>query len=196
MVGPRPEMPFITAEYGPLENDPPHRSARHHRDRGQLSADRRYAIHQSLEYDLYASRTAHCFRMDIARFFLQHAGVRGKRNLMEQFLIRSLLRPPQATFAKQLQSFELIRARHELETCCFFSGRSHEGPVRPQPVSAARRRRRRGGRGGLHARPARSSSSAIRCGQRRYPWLAWPKSAPQRISFRDPPRCVGELPAY
>ncbi|HET6208278.1 MAG TPA: exopolysaccharide biosynthesis polyprenyl glycosylphosphotransferase [Terracidiphilus sp.] len=52
MVGPRPEMPFITAEYGPLE------STRLSVPQGitglwQLSADRRYAIHQSLEYDLY-----------------------------------------------------------------------------------------------------------------------------------------------
>ena len=52
MVGPRPEMPFITADYGPLE------STRLTVPQGitglwQLSADRRYAIHQSLEYDLY-----------------------------------------------------------------------------------------------------------------------------------------------
>ncbi len=52
MVGPRPEMPFITAEYGPLE------TSRLTVPQGitglwQLSADRRYAIHQSLEYDLY-----------------------------------------------------------------------------------------------------------------------------------------------
>ena len=52
MVGPRPEMPFITAEYSPLE------STRLTVPQGitglwQLSADRRYAIHQSLEYDLY-----------------------------------------------------------------------------------------------------------------------------------------------
>lgn len=64
MVGPRPEMPFITAEYGPLE------STRLTVPQGitglwQLSADRRYAIHQSLEYDLYyiQNRT---FLMDIA----------------------------------------------------------------------------------------------------------------------------------
>jgi exopolysaccharide biosynthesis polyprenyl glycosylphosphotransferase len=52
LVGPRPEMPFITSEYGPLE------STRLTVPQGitglwQLSADRRYAIHQSLEYDLY-----------------------------------------------------------------------------------------------------------------------------------------------
>ena len=52
MVGPRPEMPFITDEYGPLE------ATRLTVPQGitglwQFSADRRYAIHQSLEYDLY-----------------------------------------------------------------------------------------------------------------------------------------------
>lgn len=52
LVGPRPEMPFITAEYGPQE------ATRLTVPQGitglwQLSADRRYAIHQSLEYDLY-----------------------------------------------------------------------------------------------------------------------------------------------
>lgn len=52
LVGPRPEMPFITAEYTPLE------ATRLSVPQGitgfwQLSADRRYAIHQSLEYDLY-----------------------------------------------------------------------------------------------------------------------------------------------
>src|SRR5439155_22441874 len=52
MVGPRPEMPCITAEYSPLE------STRLTVPQGitglwQLSAARRYAIHQSLEYDLY-----------------------------------------------------------------------------------------------------------------------------------------------
>ncbi len=64
MVGPRPEMPFITAEYGPLE------ATRLTVPQGitgmwQLSADRRYAIHQSLEYDLYyiQNRT---FLMDVA----------------------------------------------------------------------------------------------------------------------------------
>lgn len=52
LVGPRPEMPFITEEYGPLE------TTRLSVPQGitglwQLSADRRYAIHQSIEYDLY-----------------------------------------------------------------------------------------------------------------------------------------------
>jgi exopolysaccharide biosynthesis polyprenyl glycosylphosphotransferase len=52
LVGPRPEMPFITEEYGPWE------ATRLTVPQGitglwQLSADRRYAIHQSIEYDLY-----------------------------------------------------------------------------------------------------------------------------------------------
>jgi exopolysaccharide biosynthesis polyprenyl glycosylphosphotransferase len=52
LVGPRPEMPFIAAEYGPWE------SMRLHVPQGitglwQLSADRKHAIHQSIEYDLY-----------------------------------------------------------------------------------------------------------------------------------------------
>lgn len=52
LVGPRPEMPFITEEYGPWE------ATRLTVPQGitglwQLSADRRFAIHQSIEYDLY-----------------------------------------------------------------------------------------------------------------------------------------------
>ncbi len=52
LVGPRPEMPFITEDYGPWE------ATRLTVPQGitgfwQLSADRRYAIHQSIEYDLY-----------------------------------------------------------------------------------------------------------------------------------------------
>ncbi|MGC1424025.1 MAG: exopolysaccharide biosynthesis polyprenyl glycosylphosphotransferase [Terracidiphilus sp.] len=52
LVGPRPEMPFITEEYGPWE------ATRLTVPQGitglwQLSADRQYAIHQSIEYDLY-----------------------------------------------------------------------------------------------------------------------------------------------
>jgi exopolysaccharide biosynthesis polyprenyl glycosylphosphotransferase len=52
LVGPRPEMPFIVAEYGPWE------SMRLLVPQGitglwQLSADRKHAIHQSIEYDLY-----------------------------------------------------------------------------------------------------------------------------------------------
>jgi len=52
LVGPRPEMPFITADYGPWE------ATRLIVPQGitglwQLSADRRYAIHESIEYDLY-----------------------------------------------------------------------------------------------------------------------------------------------
>jgi exopolysaccharide biosynthesis polyprenyl glycosylphosphotransferase len=52
LVGPRPEMPFITEEYGPWE------ASRLTVPQGitglwQLSADRRYPIHESIEYDLY-----------------------------------------------------------------------------------------------------------------------------------------------
>jgi lipopolysaccharide/colanic/teichoic acid biosynthesis glycosyltransferase len=52
LVGPRPEMPFITEAYGPWEAT---RLAVPQGITGfwQLSADRRYAIHQSIEYDLY-----------------------------------------------------------------------------------------------------------------------------------------------
>lgn len=52
LVGPRPEMPFITEEYGPVEAT---RLAVPQGITGfwQLSADRRFAIHQSIEYDLY-----------------------------------------------------------------------------------------------------------------------------------------------
>jgi len=67
LVGPRPEMPFITEEYGPWE------AARLNVPQGitglwQLSADRRYAIHQSIEYDLYYihNRT---LMMDVAILF-------------------------------------------------------------------------------------------------------------------------------
>jgi lipopolysaccharide/colanic/teichoic acid biosynthesis glycosyltransferase len=52
LVGPRPEMPFITEEYGPWE------ASRLIVPQGitgfwQLSSDRKYAIHHSIEYDLY-----------------------------------------------------------------------------------------------------------------------------------------------
>lgn len=52
LVGPRPEMPFITQGYGPVE------ATRLTVPQGitgfwQLSADRQYAIHESIEYDLY-----------------------------------------------------------------------------------------------------------------------------------------------
>ncbi len=52
LVGPRPEMPFITQNYGPLE------ALRLQVPQGltglwQLSADRKFAIHESIEYDLY-----------------------------------------------------------------------------------------------------------------------------------------------
>ena len=44
MVGPRPEMPFITAEYGPLEATRLNRAARHHR---ALAAQRRSSLRHS-----------------------------------------------------------------------------------------------------------------------------------------------------
>jgi lipopolysaccharide/colanic/teichoic acid biosynthesis glycosyltransferase len=52
LVGPRPEMPYIVEGYAALE------SMRLSVPQGltgiwQLSADRRYAIHESIEYDLY-----------------------------------------------------------------------------------------------------------------------------------------------
>jgi len=52
LVGPRPEMPYIVETYGFVERQ------RLNVPQGitglwQLSADRRYAIHKSLEYDLY-----------------------------------------------------------------------------------------------------------------------------------------------
>lgn len=52
LVGPRPEMPFITMDYTPLE------AMRLSVPQGltgfwQLSADRKYSIHESVEYDLY-----------------------------------------------------------------------------------------------------------------------------------------------
>ncbi len=52
LVGPRPEMPYVVAEYTL------HQKQRLEVPQGltgmwQLSADRKYAIHQSIEYDLY-----------------------------------------------------------------------------------------------------------------------------------------------
>ncbi len=52
LVGPRPEMPFITEQYTPVE------TLRLSVPQGltgfwQLSADRKYSIHESIEYDLY-----------------------------------------------------------------------------------------------------------------------------------------------
>ncbi|HTF69933.1 MAG TPA: exopolysaccharide biosynthesis polyprenyl glycosylphosphotransferase [Edaphobacter sp.] len=52
LVGPRPEMPYIVEKYDHIERQ------RLNVPQGitgiwQLSADRRYAIHESLEYDLY-----------------------------------------------------------------------------------------------------------------------------------------------
>jgi exopolysaccharide biosynthesis polyprenyl glycosylphosphotransferase len=52
LVGPRPEMPYVVEKYSPIERQ------RLNVPQGvtglwQLSADRKYAIHESLEYDLY-----------------------------------------------------------------------------------------------------------------------------------------------
>jgi len=64
LVGPRPEMPFIVDQY-----------SRWHRQRlevipgitglWQLSADRRYLIHENIQYDLYYIRNRNFF-MDAA----------------------------------------------------------------------------------------------------------------------------------
>ncbi len=77
LVGPRPEMPFIVAEYNQL-----------HRERlrvtpgitglWQLSGDRAYLIHENMEYDLYYIRNRNFF-MDLAillhTFFFAARGV-------------------------------------------------------------------------------------------------------------------------
>ena len=52
LVGPRPEMPYVTAAYNPLER------RRFSVPQGltglwQLSGDRKFRIHEALEYDLY-----------------------------------------------------------------------------------------------------------------------------------------------
>jgi lipopolysaccharide/colanic/teichoic acid biosynthesis glycosyltransferase len=71
LVGPRPEMPFIVDQYG-----------RGHRQRlevipgltglWQLSADRRFLIHENIQYDLYYIRNRNFF-MDVA--ILLHTAV-------------------------------------------------------------------------------------------------------------------------
>ncbi len=77
LVGPRPEMPFIVAEYNQL-----------HRERlrvipgitglWQLSGDRAFLIHENMEYDLYYIRNRNFF-MDLAillhTFFFAARGV-------------------------------------------------------------------------------------------------------------------------
>jgi lipopolysaccharide/colanic/teichoic acid biosynthesis glycosyltransferase len=67
LVGPRPEMPFIVDQY-----------SRGHRRRlevipgltglWQLSADRRFLIHENIQYDLYYIRNRNFF-MDMAILF-------------------------------------------------------------------------------------------------------------------------------
>jgi exopolysaccharide biosynthesis polyprenyl glycosylphosphotransferase len=64
LVGPRPEMPYIVSQYSP------HQAQRLNVKQGltgiwQLSADRRYAIHESVEYDLYYIENR-CFFLDVA----------------------------------------------------------------------------------------------------------------------------------
>lgn len=77
LVGPRPEMPFITDQYTPRE-----------RQRlwitpgitgiWQLSADRNYQIHESLQYDLYYLRHRNFF-MDLA--ILLHTAIFAMRGV-------------------------------------------------------------------------------------------------------------------
>jgi lipopolysaccharide/colanic/teichoic acid biosynthesis glycosyltransferase len=64
LVGPRPEMPYIVSQYNS------HQAQRLKVKQGltgiwQLSADRRYAIHESVEYDLYYIEHR-CFFLDLA----------------------------------------------------------------------------------------------------------------------------------
>jgi exopolysaccharide biosynthesis polyprenyl glycosylphosphotransferase len=64
LVGPRPEMPYIVSQYNP------HQAQRLNVKQGltgiwQLSADRRHAIHESVEYDLYYIEHR-CFFLDLA----------------------------------------------------------------------------------------------------------------------------------
>lgn len=64
LVGPRPEMPFIVEQYGPVER---RRLQALPGITGlwQLSADRRRAIHENLEYDFYYMRNR-TLLMDVA----------------------------------------------------------------------------------------------------------------------------------
>ena len=79
LVGPRPEMPFIVEQYTPLQR---RRLSVKPGITGlwQLSADRRFLIHENIEYDLYYLTNNPRFLWDIA---LQFSGVRrfemGKR---------------------------------------------------------------------------------------------------------------------
>lgn len=64
LVGPRPEMPYVVEQYGSVERQ---RLSVPQGITGlwQLSADRKYSIHQSLEYDLYYIENRSFF-LDIA----------------------------------------------------------------------------------------------------------------------------------
>jgi lipopolysaccharide/colanic/teichoic acid biosynthesis glycosyltransferase len=64
LVGPRPEMPFITEQYSPVSRKrlkvKPGMTGL-----WQLSADRAFLIHENIEYDLYYVRHRSLF-MDVA----------------------------------------------------------------------------------------------------------------------------------
>ena len=64
LVGPRPEMPFIVAQYTPLQR---RRLSVKPGITGlwQLSADRAFLIHENIEYDLYYIKHRNFF-MDLA----------------------------------------------------------------------------------------------------------------------------------
>ena len=77
LVGPRPEMPFIVARYGPREQQ------RLDVVPGitglwQLSADRAFLIHENLQYDLYYIRNRGFF-VDLA--ILLHTAVFAMRGV-------------------------------------------------------------------------------------------------------------------
>jgi len=64
LVGPRPEMPFIVEQYTPLQNQRL-RVIPGITGLWQISADRAFLIHESIECDLYYIRNKSFF-MDIA----------------------------------------------------------------------------------------------------------------------------------
>jgi exopolysaccharide biosynthesis polyprenyl glycosylphosphotransferase len=75
LVGPRPEMPFIVEQYTPLQQQ---RLAVKPGITGlwQISADRKFLIHENLEYDLYYLKNNPRFVWNIA---LQLAGLKSFR---------------------------------------------------------------------------------------------------------------------